>query len=74
MPYLVLMPIFASDVLAGGPRMLGFLMGSAGCGALTGALYLASRTSVRGLGRLMVDGDGADAKHDDPRQQKQPRV
>ena len=53
MPYLVLMPIFASDVLAGGPRMLGFLMGSAGCGALTGALYLASRTSVRGLGRMI---------------------
>lgn len=53
MPYLVLMPIFARDVLGGGPRMLGFLMGAAGCGALTGALYLASRTTVRGLGRMI---------------------
>ncbi|HEX7119862.1 MAG TPA: MFS transporter [Longimicrobiales bacterium] len=53
MPYLVLMPVFASDVLHGGPDMLGFLMGSAGFGALAGALYLASRTTVRGLGRMI---------------------
>ncbi len=54
MPYLTLMPIFARDVLGGGPGMLGFLMGSAGLGALTGALHLASRTTVRGLGRLIA--------------------
>lgn len=53
MPYLTLMPVFASDVLGGGPGMLGFLMGSAGLGALTGALHLASRTTVRGLGKLI---------------------
>jgi MFS family permease len=52
--YTVLMPIFATSVLQGGPHQLGFLMGSSGCGALGGAFYLASRKSVRGLMRLMV--------------------
>ncbi len=53
LPYLVLMPVFASDVLGGGPHTLGFLMGAAGLGALAGALHLASRTTVRGLGRMI---------------------
>ena len=48
-PYMVLMPVFAKKVLHGGPHTLGFLMGSTGCGALIGALYLASRNTVRGL-------------------------
>ena len=51
MPYTVLMPIFADRVLDGGPRALGLLMGATGVGALAGALTLAARTSVRGLGR-----------------------
>ncbi len=34
MPFVVLMPIFAKDVLHGGPHTLGFLMGSMGLGAL----------------------------------------
>jgi MFS family permease len=54
MPYSVLMPIFAADVLRGGAYTLGFLSGAAGVGALIGALYLASRTSVLGLGRAIV--------------------
>jgi MFS family permease len=54
MPYVVLMPVFATDVLHGGPKMLGFLVSAAGLGALAAALYLASRPSVRGLGRLIV--------------------
>jgi MFS family permease len=53
MPYVVLMPVFAKDVLHGGPHALGFLMGASGVGALVGALYLASRRSVLGLGRLI---------------------
>ena len=53
MPYTVLMPIFARDILHGGPHTLGFLMASAGAGALTGALYLASRRSVVGLGKIV---------------------
>ncbi len=51
MPYAVLMPIFADQILGGGPDTLGFLMGASGLGALTAALVLASRKSVFGLGR-----------------------
>jgi MFS family permease len=51
MPYTVLMPIFVGHVLHGGARQLGLLMGATGVGALMGALTLATRTHVRGLGR-----------------------
>jgi MFS family permease len=51
MPYMVLMPIFAKDILHGGPHTLGFLMGGSGVGALVGSIYLASRKSVLGLGK-----------------------
>jgi MFS family permease len=51
MPYSVLMPIFAAKVLHGNARTLGVLMGATGIGALTGALVLATRTNVQGLGR-----------------------
>jgi len=54
LPYYVLLPVFAKDILHGGSGTLGFLMGAAGAGALTGALYLASRRTVRGLGRLVA--------------------
>jgi MFS family permease len=53
-PYSVLMPIFAATVFHGGPHTLGFLMGASGCGALVGALWLATRRSVIGLGRIIV--------------------
>lgn len=53
MPYVVLMPVFARDILHGGPLSLGLLMGSSGVGALTGALYLASRKTVLGLDKLI---------------------
>lgn len=49
MPYITLMPIFAKDILGGGPHTLGFLMSATGMGALTGAVYLASRRNARGL-------------------------
>ena len=51
MPYQVLMPVIAADVLGGGAHTLGLLMTSAGLGALIGTLYLASRHTVVGLGR-----------------------
>lgn len=54
MPYTVLMPIFADQVLHGGARALGILMSAVGLGALMGALSLATRTSVRGLGRWVA--------------------
>lgn len=54
MPYTVLMPAIARGLLHGGPHTLGFLMTASGLGALAGALYLASRNSVLGLGSAMV--------------------
>jgi MFS family permease len=54
MPYAVLMPVFAKNLLHGGPHTLGFLLSASGIGAISGALYLASRKSVRGLGRVIV--------------------
>jgi len=53
MPYTVLLPAIVVDVLHGGPHTLGFMTGSVGFGALVGALYLMSRKSVVGLGRLI---------------------
>ncbi|HEY0035933.1 MAG TPA: MFS transporter, partial [Longimicrobium sp.] len=53
MPYTVLMPVVAAGTLHGGPHTLGFLMGASGVGALGGALYLASRRSILGLGRVI---------------------
>jgi MFS family permease len=49
MPFIVLMPIFASQVLHGGPHTLGYLMGASGVGALVSAASLAVRKNVRGL-------------------------
>ena len=54
MPYTVLMPVFASRILHGGPNTLGFLMSASGVGALAGAITLAMRRSVLGLGRRIV--------------------
>ena len=53
MPYMVLMPLFAAQVLHGGPHTLGFLMGAAGVGALISALSLVVRKSVRGLIKMI---------------------
>ena len=50
-PYAVLMPVFAESILHGGARELGILMAASGLGALGGALTLAGRRDVRGLGR-----------------------
>ena len=58
MPYAVLMPVYARDILHGGPHTLGFLMGATGVGALAGALSLASRKSVVGLGRWIAVAAG----------------
>jgi MFS family permease len=50
MPYAVLMPIFADRILHSGARGLGMLMGFSGAGALIGALTLAAKSGLRGLG------------------------
>jgi MFS family permease len=49
MSFHVLMPVFAKEILSGGPHTLGFLMGALGVGAIGGAFYLASRKTVWGL-------------------------
>jgi MFS family permease len=53
MPYVVLMPVFAKEVLKGGSQTYGFLMGAAGFGALMSAVYLASRRTILKLGRII---------------------
>ena len=55
-PYTTFMPVYAKDILKGGPDTLGLLMASSGLGALSAALYLANRKSVEGLGIRMVAG------------------
>jgi MFS family permease len=52
-PYTVLMPVFATKILHGGPHTLGFLMGAAGVGSIIAALSLAARKSVRGLYKVI---------------------
>ena len=52
--YAQLMPIFAQQILHGDASTQGFLVSAAAVGALAGALYLAGRRSVRGLGRIVA--------------------
>ena len=54
MPYQMLMPVFAADVLDVGPSGLGYLMGAAGIGALAGSLYVASLSDLRRKGLLLL--------------------
>jgi MFS family permease len=52
--YTSLLPVVAAAHLGGGPYTLGVLLASAGLGALTGALYLAGRLTVVGLGTVIA--------------------
>lgn len=52
--YQVFLPVFARDILHGNSQMLGFLTGTMGAGALTGAFYLASRKGVCGIPKLIL--------------------
>ncbi|HEY6265211.1 MAG TPA: MFS transporter [Candidatus Acidoferrum sp.] len=52
--YSVFMPVYAQDVLKSDARTLGFLMSSAGVGAVLGALQFAARTHYRGLARWIA--------------------
>jgi MFS family permease len=58
-PYVVLLPAFAADVLAGDARTLGLLTSCAGLGALSGGLWLAARDSLVGIGALVVRATAA---------------
>jgi MFS family permease len=53
MPFIVLVPAFAKDVLGGDSHTQGFILSSIGAGALIAAIYLAARKSVLGLGKVV---------------------
>jgi MFS family permease len=53
-PYASLMPVYAKDVYGGGPQSLGLLLSAAGAGALSCMVYLAGRSTIRGLGRVIA--------------------
>src|SRR5215472_11495103 len=52
LPYTVLMPIFAGRILGRGASAYGSLMGAVGFGAMFGALAIAVRQQLRGLGNV----------------------
>lgn len=52
-PFIVLLPAYAKEILHGGSDTLGFLMSGLGAGALLGALIMAARKTVLGLGRII---------------------
>ena len=54
LPFQVFLPVFARDVLGGDSQLLGFLTGALGAGALTGAIYLASKSGIGLLPKLIV--------------------
>jgi MFS family permease len=53
-PYSVLLPVFASAILHGGPHTLGFLSAAAGVGAFVSAITLAIRRTIVGLGQRIA--------------------
>ncbi|WP_414512900.1 MFS transporter [Nostoc sp. PCC 9305] len=50
----ILVPVIAEEVLKGGAESLGFLMAASGVGALTGGIYLATRQTILGIGKLIA--------------------
>jgi MFS family permease len=54
LPFSVLMPIFAKSILGGGASAYGTLMGAVGLGATCGALVIAMRQQLRGLGNIVA--------------------
>jgi predicted MFS family arabinose efflux permease len=58
LPYTILLPVFARDILEVGSRGLGFMTGATGLGAMVGALYLAGRETTRSRGGLIAAAMG----------------
>lgn len=54
LPYTVLMPAYTRDILHGDSQTLGFLIAGVGVGALIGAVFLASRSGIQGLPRVIL--------------------
>ncbi len=59
MPYYVLVPVFAKEVLGGGAGTYGGLMSAAGVGAVLGSLYSASGRAALRKGALLTVGSVA---------------
>jgi MFS family permease len=53
LPFIVLLPAYAKEILHGSSDTLGYLMSAMGAGALLGAFYMAARRSVIGLGKII---------------------
>jgi len=54
LPFVVLMPVFARDLLRVGPSGLGYLMAGAGLGAVLSALTLAAQRSAERKGGFII--------------------
>jgi hypothetical protein len=54
MPFMTLMPVFAAHVHRSGADTLGIMFGAVGLGGLIGALFVAQRKNIIGLGRLRI--------------------
>jgi MFS family permease len=53
-PFMVLLPAYAKEIMQGGSETLGFLMSGLGAGALLGAIVMAGRRTVFGLGKIIT--------------------
>ena len=56
MAYVMLMPVFAVDILEVGARGQGLLLGMSGAGALVNTLYIGARGSVPNRGLAIIGG------------------
>lgn len=58
LPFQVFMPVFARTVLNGDAQTLGYLIGAIGAGALTGAIFLATRKSLKEIPMIIFISAG----------------
>jgi MFS family permease len=58
MPYVMLMPVFAKQILKGGPSTYGVLLAAAGAGAIVGGLTVATRGARVRQGAYILFGSG----------------
>ncbi|MHC5852472.1 MFS transporter [Nostoc sp.] len=56
--YLALGPIFAKEILQGGPNTFGFLMTASSLGTLAGGIYLTKHSNVLESGKVLALGMG----------------
>lgn len=54
LPYVILIPIFAVDILQGDSQTLGLLMAASALGALIASVYLSSKTQILGLEKAIA--------------------